>query len=610
MFRGGYWAKTLRIDLSKQRATVEEIDPQVLRCLLGGRGVAAWYYYREIGPEIDPLAADNKLIFVTGPLTGLPLPATGKFQCATKSPQTGIYLCSNSGGNFGPLLRFNGYDALILEGKAPASTYLRIHDGRVEFCDAGGLWEAPVGETVQALRREAAQPRVGVMAIGPAAVRGSKLGCIMVDGRSFGRGGAGTVMATKNVKAVVAWGQGEIPVFDRAAVVELGRAAAAEARRSKTAHTEYGTAQYTAVLNELGCYPTRNFTTAVFAGIDGISAEHMARHYKVRNRACYRCPVGCAQICHVPDGPFRGAKGDPEYETIGSLGAQCGVSDFGAIVAAHALCDEYGLDAMSVGTIIAYAMECYERGLFTAEQLGMELRFGDGGAMVEMVRRIGEGKGFGALLGRGFRELAARFPETVPYMMHVKWMPLAAYEPRGFHGMGLSYGTSSRGACHNVGGWTIRDELLLKTHDRFALKGKGRLVKAIQDTRAYIDSLGICTVVRSSLGFTDKPSGKVLEYVTGLDLTPELMTCGERVYNLERLILVREGVRRKDDYLPARIMQEALPEGPAAGKVLSPELYEIMLSEYYEERGWDAEGVPTPARLEELGLSSLLGDGS
>ncbi|MEW6229813.1 MAG: aldehyde ferredoxin oxidoreductase C-terminal domain-containing protein, partial [Bacillota bacterium] len=325
------------------------------------------------------------------------------------------------------------------------------------------------------------------------------------------------------------------------------------------------------------------------------------------NLACFRCPVACAQLCEVREGKHAGMRSDPEYETIGAFGGQCGVSDFGAIVAANALCDELGLDTMSAGTIIAYAMELFERGVITKEDTdGIELRFGDGDALVEVIKGIALRQGIGDLLAEGFRGLAQRFPETAGFMMHAKWMPFAAYEPRGFHGIGLAFGTSSRGACHNVGGWTIRDELLSGDYDRFAVTGKGELVKRLQDVRAYIDSLGICTVVRSGLGFTDKPGGKVLEYVTGVDFTPELLRIGERIYSLERAILAREGIRREHDMLPERITKELLPEGPARGRVLTDEMYEAMLDEYYALRGWNEQGVPTRERLVELGVEDAV----
>jgi len=601
VFSGGYLGKVLRVDLSSRTWRSEPIDPCIQRKYLGGRGVAARYYLGEIPGRIDPGDPANKLFFFTGPLTGTQVPASGKFQCATVSPETGRYLCSNSSGNFGPNLKFSGYDGLIIEGRASSPVYIRISDGQVEIRDAAPLWGLKVSETVERLREMTGDGKISTMVAGPAAERGVRFSSIQVDGRSFGRGGAGAVMASKNVKAVVAHGSAPVKVADPGSLSEAVKEAIKHARETKALHTKFGTAQYTEVLNTLGCYPTRNFQTAVFDGISTISADYMAKHYKVRSVACFRCPVACAQLCEVKEGKYAGMRSDPEYETIGSFGGQCGVSDFAAIIAANALCDEYGLDTMSTGTIIAYAMELFERGFITSEDTGgIELRFGNGDALVETIRNIACRQGFGDTLAQGFRGLAERFPDTRSFMMQAKWMPFAAYEPRAFHGIGLSFGTSSRGACHNVGGWTIRDELLSGEYDRFAIHGKGELVKRIQDVRAYVDSLVICTVVRSGLGFTDKPKGKVLECVTGVDFTPELLEIGERIYTLERVILAREGIRRKDDTLPERTTKEPLPEGMAKGRVLTDEMYATMLDEYYAARGWDKEGVPTRERLVRL----------
>ncbi|MGE5588224.1 MAG: aldehyde ferredoxin oxidoreductase family protein [Clostridia bacterium] len=601
MFSGGYLGKVLRVDLSSRTWRSEAIDPRIQRKYLGGRGVAARYYLGEIPGRIDPGDSANKLFFFTGPLTGTSVPASGKFQCATVSPETGRYLCSNSSGNFGPNLKFSGYDGLIIEGRASSPVYIWIADGQVEIRDAASLWGLKISEVVERLKEMTGDRKVSTMVVGPAAERGVRFSSIQVDGRSFGRGGAGAVMAGKNVKAVAAHGTAAVRVADAESLSRAVKEAVKHAHETKALHTKFGTAQYTEVLNTLGCYPTRNFQTAVFDGISTISADYMEKHYKVKNLACFRCPVACAQLCEVKEGKYAGVRSDPEYETIGSFGGQCGISDFGAIVAANALCDEYGLDTMSTGTIVAYAMELFERGFVTAADTGgLELRFGNGDALLETIHNVAFRRGFGDVLAEGFRGLAQRFPNSLSFMMHAKWMPFAAYEPRAFHGIGLSFGTSSRGACHNVGGWTIRDELLSGEYDRFAIRGKGELVKRIQDVRAYVDSLVICTVVRSGLGFTDKPKGKVLEYVTGVDFTPELLEIGERIYTLERVILAREGVRRKDDMLPERTMTEPLPEGMAKGRVLTEEMYAAMLDEYYAARGWDSEGVPTRERLLEL----------
>jgi aldehyde:ferredoxin oxidoreductase len=605
VFSGGYQGKYLRINLTNQTIEEEKIDSEWQRKFLGGRGLAARFYYAEIANHIEPFSSDNKLILFTGPLTGTSGPATTKIGLATKSPETRQYLCSNGGGFFGPHLKKSGYDGLIIEGKATKPVYILIEDNQIKIEKGENLWGKTTKEVNKILKEKVGREDQ-VLSCGPAAEHRVRLSCIQIGERSMGRGGAGAVMASKNLKAIAVKGTGEIAVSEPNKFKEVAKEATAYVRKTKASHTEYGTAQYTAIMNELGCYPTRNFQTGVFEGINTISAEYMKKNFFIKNQACFHCPVACSQLCEVKEGPFKGAKSDPEYESIGTLGGVCGVSDFAAIIKANEICDELGIDTMSVGVIIGFAMELFERGYLTKKDTGgLELKFGNGMAMVKMIEKIANREDIGDLLAEGMLGIAEKMPEMQKYMMQVKGLPLAAYDPRGFYGNALTYGTSSRGACHNVGGWSIRDELLSGEYDRFAVKGKGKLIKSIQDVRGYIDSLGICTVVRSGYGFTDKPQGKVLEYLTGYNFTPELMTIGERVYNLERLIINREGRFRKDDLIPERFRTEKMPEGQAKGRVVSDEIYNTMLDEYYEVRGWDREGRPTKERLHKLNLDKI-----
>jgi aldehyde:ferredoxin oxidoreductase len=605
VFSGGYQGKYLRINLTNKTIEEEKIDSEWQRKFLGGRGLAARFYYAEIANYIEPFSSDNKLILFTGPLTGTTGPATTKIGLATKSPETRQYLCSNGGGFFGPHLKKSGYDGLIIEGKATKPVYILIEDNQIKIEKGENLWGKTTKEVNKILKEKVGREDQ-VLSCGPAAEHRVRLSCIQIGERSIGRGGAGAVMASKNLKAIAVKGTGEIAVSEPNKFKEVAKEATAYVRKTKASHTEYGTAQYTAIMNELGCYPTRNFQTGVFEGINTITAEYMKKNFFIKNQACFHCPVACSQLCEVKEGPFKGAKSDPEYESIGTLGGVCGVSDFAAIIKANEICDELGIDTMSVGVIIGFAMELFERGYLTKKDTGgLELKFGNGMAMVKMIEKIANREDIGDLLAEGMLGIAEKMPEMQKYMMQVKGLPLAAYDPRGFFGNALTYGTSSRGACHNVGGWSIRDELLSGEYDRFAVKGKGKLIKSIQDVRGYIDSLGICTVVRSGYGFTDKPHGQVLEYLTGYDFTPELMTIGERVYNLERLIINREGRFRKDDLIPERFRTEKMPEGQAKGRVVSDEIYNTMLDEYYEVRGWDREGRPTKERLQELNLDKI-----
>jgi aldehyde:ferredoxin oxidoreductase len=607
LFKGGYMGKLLRVDLTNREYRTEEIKEEDLKLLLGGRGLAAKIYYNEIGTEVDPFDEGNRVIFMTGPLTGVRLPSTTKFQLATKSPETGQYLCSNCGGDFGPQLKRAGYDGLIVEGRSKQWTYLVIQDGEVRFGDASSWQGLTSDETLSRLREAIDDTRAGCMSIGPAAERLVRISFINVDSRAFGRGGAGAVLGSKRLKGIAVKGSGKVPVADPERVLSIWKDAVKDLRTSRANHTKYGTPQYIEAINELACMPTRNFQTTFFEGADNVTAHVMKERYYVKNFHCFNCPVGCGMINEVKEGPYAGSRARTEYETIALLGPNCGVDDFGAVIAGNQLCDEMGIDTMSGGNLVALTMELYERGLITREDTGgIEATFGSGEAMVGILRLIAEKREIGDLLAGGARAVLEAHPEWRPYVMTVKGMPFAAYDPRGFYGNALTYGTSSRGACHNVGGWTIRAELQSGQYDRWALEGKGKLVKQIQDNRAYVDSLGICTVVRGSMDFRDNPQSDVMEAVTGYGFTPELMEIGTRVYNIERVILAREGVRRKDDQLPPRTVTEKVPSGPIKGKYLTVEMYNEMLDEYYEERGWDRDGVPKDETIKRLKLDTLL----
>ncbi|HVO38501.1 MAG TPA: aldehyde ferredoxin oxidoreductase family protein [Spirochaetia bacterium] len=588
----GYCGKILRVDLGKRTSRVEPLPEELIRLLLGGRGIAAKYYWDEIPAGIDELGPKNKIFFFTGPLTGTPLVSTTKFQLATKSPETRMYLCSNCGGDFGPQLKQAGYDGVIIEGVASDWTYLTIKDDVVQFGDARPWKGLNSRRALEVLREAFGEKKCGAMSIGPAGENLVRLSYINVDDRAFGRGGPGAVMGSKKLKGMAVRGTGDITLADAARVAEIRKAAAIDLKTSRANHTKFGTPQYIEPLNTLGCMPTRNFQTAFFEDCDKVDAHAMREQYLEKNYACYRCTVACGKMCVVKEGPFAGARARTEFETVGLLGPDCGISDFGAIVKANEECDELGLDTMSAGNAVALTMELFEKGLISkVDTDGIEARFGNPDALIGIIRLIAERRGIGDLLAEGMYGVKRAKPEWRRFILDVKGMPFAAYDPRGFTGNGLTNGTSNRGACHNVGGWTIRAELQSGKYDRYALEGKGALVKAAQDSRAYVDSIGMCTVVRGAFGFSESPTGDVLEAVTGYPFTPQLMEIAQRIYSLERMILNREGIRRKDDLLPDRITKETIPSGPTQGRILTAEMYDVMLDDYYGLRGWDRDGV-------------------
>ena len=599
----GYQGKILRVDLAARAFREEPLDERDLAGFLGGRGLAARYYQREIGPEVDALGPANRLMFMTGPLTATPLFAVSRFQLSTRSPETRLYLCSSCGGDFGPRLKLAGWDGLVIEGVAASWTWLAIADGAVRFLDAAPWLGFSAARTLEAMRGEVGDRDVGAMAVGPAAERLVRISCIAADGRAFGRGGPGAVMGSKRLKGLIVRGAGDVPLADAGRVEQIRRAALASLAGDAGERERRGTTQYVEPLNELGCMPTRNFQTASFEAIDAVDPRSAPGRSRVRNTACAGCPVACGKSYEVTDGRFAGARARTEFEAIALLGPNCGISDFGAVVKANERCDELGIDTMSAGNAVALAMELTERGLLSrADTDGLDVRFGSVDALLGVIRLIAERRGIGDLLAEGMHGVKRVHPEWAPFILDVKGMPFAGYDPRGFHGSGLTFGTSSRGACHNTGGWTIRAELQDPAVDRYEVRGKGALVKAIQDGRAYLDSVGVCSVVRAAFGFADVPTGDVLEAVTGHAFTPRLLEIAERVYSLERIILNREGIRRADDLLPERIMREKIPDGPTKGRVLSPERYAVMLDEYYAARGWDADGVVTGETRRRLGL--------
>jgi aldehyde:ferredoxin oxidoreductase len=598
---GGMTGKVLYVNLADKSYHIESVDIEDYEKYLGGRGMAAKFYRDLITPDTDAFAPENRVIFFTGPLTGTQSIASTKFSLSTKSPETGRYLCSNSGGNFGPYLKQNGFDGMIIENESTTPVSLYITAEGVEFRDASEEWGLTVDETV-ARAKEIYGKSTSVMSIGEAGENLVHFACIQVDDRSFGRGGGGAVMGKKKIKFVAIQAAEAIQVHDAEGLKTVFAELSKVARTQKKGLVDYGTAQLTEIMNEAGAYPTRNFDTAEFEGTEKIDSTTMKTDFWVRDKACFRCPVACAKICTVKEGPYAGATSDPEYETIWAFGAHCGINDFAVIIKANQLCDEVGMDTMSAGYLAGVAMELSEKGLISEDLTGgSKLVFGDGESLIRALELIARKEGFGATLALGCLGIAKQHPEWAEKLVHVKGMPFPAYDPRALKGMGLAFGTSSRGACHNVGGWTISDELGSGKYDRFALEGKGELIAKLQNTRAYIDALGVCTQVRKAIGFTDKPEEVILKKVTGLDLTPKLMEIGERIYNLERVILVSEGVDSKADQLPER-MSVALREGKAKGQSLNAEDYQIMLQEYYSVRGWSEFGIPKPEVLKKLAL--------
>jgi aldehyde:ferredoxin oxidoreductase len=606
----GYMGKILRVNLSAGDIRLEPLDPDRAKAFIGGRGLGISYLLDETDPLCDPLGPENKLIMMTGPLTGTRAPTGARYMVMTKSPLTGAVTCSNSGGEFPSMIKRAGIDGIIFEGMSPEPTYLWVTDDHAELRSAKHLWGKDTHETTDLLLAET-HAKARVACIGPAGEKGVLFAGIMNEkDRAAGRSGVGAVMGSKGLKAVAVKGTQEIPHYD----AEAFKAVAQEyLKKFKDATKDqppplrtYGTAITVVGTQNIGVFPTRNFQQGTFEHWEDIGGEALTEKYLVKAKACYACPIACGRVTKIAEGPHQGEGEGPEYETIYSLGSDCGVGDLAALTKANYICNELGLDTISMGATIAAAMEMYEKGILTESQIGRPLPFGDGDGLIEMCRKTAYREGFGDDLALGSLRMAKKYghPELA---IVAKGQEFAGYDPRGEKGMGLAYATSNIGASHMRGDPAYIEILgVPMLIDPLSWEDKPQLVKDWQDVFAVIDSAGVCVFfsVRNYVTPTRdiRPEGlvRLLNACTGASYTlKSLVEAGERVVNAERLFLVRAGFSAKDDTLPFRIVGEPMPDGPARGHVC--ELHK-MLPLYYEMRDWDAEGRPRAEKLKALGL--------
>jgi len=592
----------LRVNLTRGTTKTEPLDPKLARAYIGGRGLGTKLLTDEIDPKLDPLAPNNKLIIATGPLTGTGASTGGRYMVITKSPLTGAIACSNSGGYFGPEVKFCGYDFLILEGRAKEPVYLWLNNDSVEIRPAGKLWGKTTHEAEDQLKADT-HPEAKVCSIGPAGEKLAFTACIMNDKhRAAGRSGVGAVMGSKHVKAIVAKGSQSVTVARPRDFMAASLAVVNKLKASPVTGEglpKYGTPILVNVINAHGFLPTRNFQQGQFEGAEQVSGETIADTILVKNKGCFACTIACSRVSEVKEGKYRGAGEGPEYESDWALGISTGISDLQAITKANYLCNELGMDTIEAGVAVATSMELYERGYIPAGDVARPLRFGDAEALVWLIEEMGHRRGFGELAAQGGYRVAERYghPEL---FMGVKKQAFPAYDGRGAQGMALGYATSNRGACH-LRGYTISVEVfgIPKKMDPFLTEGKAEVSKLFQDVTAFVDSVGMCLFTTFGIGAED--IAPLLEAATGAGYTlEECLKIGERVWNLERLFNLKAGLSGKDDTLPPRILHEGIPEGPAKGMV--GKLHE-MLPEYYKLRGWDGAGVPTKAKLKELALA-------
>ena len=610
--------KVLRVNLTAGTCAPEPLNMEWAMDYLGSRGLASKYLVEEIDPKVDPLSPENKLIMSTGPLTGTMASTGGRYTVVTKGPLTGAIACSNSGGFFGAEMRFAGWDMIIFEGKSPKPVYLFLENDRAELLDASHLWGTSTWHTEEAIKTAHQDPQIRVSSIGQAGENGVLFACIVNDlHRAAGRSGVGTVMGSKNLKAVAIRGtQGVSGIKDFKEFLKVTtekKKILAENGVTGAGLPKYGTQVLMNVINEIGALPTRNHRDVQFEEAGKISAEAMyekrptdGKPHLVTNAACFGCTIACGRISQIDQNHFTvvnkpeywGASGGLEYEAAWALGAANGVADLEALQYANLICNEQGMDPISFGATVGAVMELYDMGVLSKEQLGIDAPFGSAAALAQFAEMTAKGEGFGREIGQGSKRLCAQYghPEL---SMTVKGQEFPAYDSRGIQGMGLTYATSNRGACH-LRSYTVASEVLgipIKT-DPLTTEGKPALVKAFQDATGVFDAAGLCIFSSFAWGLADIQP-QIQAACEGDWSLEKLNLVGERIWNMEKQFNLAAGLTKADDNLPPRLTTEPARTGPAKGLVNG---LAKMLPEYYELRGWDTEGVPKADTLARLGL--------
>jgi aldehyde:ferredoxin oxidoreductase len=609
----GWHGRLLRVNLTEGKIRDEEIPEEEARRFIGGRGLAIKYLMEGMDPKAGPLSPENLLIMATGPLTSTPAPTGNRYMVVTKSPLTGALSNSNAGGVFPTMMKRSGYDLFVFEGRAEKPVYLYVDERHAELRDATHLWGLDTHQTDDAIRSETADD-ASVACIGPAGENLVLIAAILNDKhRAAARSGVGAVMGSKNLKAVAVRGELKPEIFDakafRAVVRESNQQLAADIKKGSTMRI-YGTSYVPDVTHEAGVFPTFNFQLGQFEGTPKINGPYLREHFLIRHSGCYACPLACARLTEVKaeewGEQFAGQGEGPEYETIGSLGSACGIDNMAAITKANYLCNELGLDTISTGLTIACTMEMYTKDILSATQIGRPLPFGDAEGLLDMVRRTAFREGFGDEIAEGSWRLANKYghPEM---SITAKKLEFPSYDARGLKGMGLLYATSNIGASHMAGDTAYMELFGVgEKIDGLSYEGKAALVKYFQDLFAIIDAAGLCVFVAlrytldTANGYIPVRLAEMVKQATGADYTPEtLLEAADRVYTLERLFLTKAGFSRADDTLATR-MFEPMPAGPVQGEVFD---LSLLLDDYYQERGWDRMGIPTPEKLASLNIA-------
>lgn len=602
----GWMGQIIRVNLTDNVITKEPINYEHAKQYIGCRGLGTRMWIDECDPQVDPLGPDNKLIFITGALTGTLAVCSGRYEVVCKGPLTGTIAASNSGGYFGPELKYAGYDGIIVEGKSEKPVYLWINDDEVELRDAGHLWGKDTYDTTDTILEET-NKKARVNCIGPAGENQVLIAAIMNDyARAAGRTGVGAVMGSKNLKAIAVRGTGSVKIADPKGFKEVMDNVNNILRENPSTGTDgglhvYGSNVTYSFLDDAGVLPIRNFRdTGTDIHAEALDGETQTSKWLVRSKGCNACPIRCARITRS-EGKFETYGEGPELETIWSFGSNCGHDDMAAVMLAGRLCNLLGIDTISMGATIACAMELYENGYINKDQTDMDVSFGNVDSMIELIKRTAYKQGFGRYLAEGSYRMADKFghPEL---SMTVKKQELSAYDPRGLQAMGLNYAVANRGACH-VRGFMPALEIygLPEVVDRFATEGKAAYTIASHDSAAAVDATGTCLFV--TFGISVAELAMEMTAVTGVQYsTEDFMKAGERIWNLERLINLKMGFTRADDTLPKRLLTEPVIDGPSKGHV---NRLSEMLDDYYNLRKWDENGVPTKMLRDSLDLNEI-----
>ncbi len=605
-----YHGKILIINLTTSEVKVEELSPAFLKGYLGGVGLAARLLYQYLPPGTDAFSPDNPLVFAASALGGTFIPTSSKHAVATKSPLTGLIGDSLSSSYWSLALKRTGFDAIIVTGAAASPTYLFIDNEIVHFKKAEHLWGKGSPETESSIRSEIGDSRVRVASIGPGGENLVRYACITNDiNRQAGRTGTGAVMGSKKLKAIALRGTQPIQVHN---LEEVERISLDLIQKTQGPATEkyrvLGTPANIMVLNYLSALPTRNFQQSSFEKAENISGERLAEHYLAKTMSCATCPVACGHIYTAKDGDYAGVQWELDYESLYALGPLCGVDNVPGILKAAELCDYYGTDTISTGSCVAWAMECYEKGLLTKEDTeGIELTFGNDKALVEVIEKIGSRSGIGDLLADGVRLASSRLKQdSERWAMHSKGLEIPGYDPRAMKTLALGFAVGLRGACHNRSPAYEVD--MSGQVDRFKDEpGRGPLVKEQEDFAAVLDSLVICKFIRKCFGDFYSEAAYLYSQTTGIEMTPsELKAAGERINNIKKAFNIRQGWKRGDDWLPPRLFSDPVTDGEGKGTVISEEGFSLMIGDYYQARGWTAEGLIPEDKLRTLELDDSI----